>query len=104
MTNTLLALYNQPEDPAAFDRHYEETHTELGLAFPGLQSFSGTRPGPGADGSPAPYYFVAILTFDDEDALSAALASPAGEAAVADLANFAGAGVTLLHGPTTLYK
>ena len=50
MTNTLLALYNQPEDPEAFDQHYQQTHSRLGLALPGLRSFSGTRPGPTADG------------------------------------------------------
>jgi uncharacterized protein (TIGR02118 family) len=99
-----MALYDQPEDPAAFDQHYEETHSQLGLALPALRSFSGTRPAPGPDGSPPPYYFVAVLTFDDQDALHAALASPEGAATVADLANFAGAGVTLLNGESMTYK
>ena len=104
MTHTLLALYNQPEDAAAFDRHYESTHSKLGLAFPGLRAFTGTHPGPDADGKPSTYYFIAALTFDDEDALNSALSGPEGEAAVADLANFASAGVTLLSGPTVVYS
>lgn len=103
MTHTLLVLYNQPEDPAAFDRHYEGTHSGLGLAFPGLRSFTGTHPVPGPDGTPAAYYFIAALAFDDQAALDSALGSPEGAAAVADLANFAGAGVTLLTGATTTY-
>lgn len=104
MTHALMALYNHPPDAAAFDRHYEATHSNLALALPGLRSFSGTRPGPGPDGAPSSYYFVAVLTFDDQEALATALASPEGESAVADLANFAGAGVTLLSGDSTIYR
>lgn len=104
MTSTLYACYHHPEDPAAFDRHYSDTHAALGLALPGLRSFTGTHPGPGADGGPAPYYFIACLTFDDDDALAAALAGPEGQAAIDDLAVFAGAGVDLMTGPTTTYR
>ena len=104
MSHTLFALYNHPEDPDAFDSHYAQTHSTLALAFPGLRSFTGTHPGPGADGSPSPYYFIAVLSFDDEGALNAALSGPEGAAAVADLANFAGAGVTLVNGATIVYR
>lgn len=104
MTATLLACYRHPEDPAAFDRHYADVHSKLGEALPGLRSYTGTHPGPGPDGTPAPYYFVAALHFDDEAAMQAALGGEAGRAAVADLPNFAGAGVDLLMGPTTTYQ
>lgn len=104
MTSTLLACYRLPTDPEAFDRHYQEVHSRLGLALPGLRSFTGTKPGPGPDGAPAPYYFVAALSFDDDGALAAALAGPEGAAAVADLAEFAGAGVDLMTGPTVTYS
>ncbi len=40
-----------------------------------------------------------MLTFDDEAAFGAAMAGEEGKAAVADLANFAGAGATMLTGP-----
>ena len=103
MTSTLYALYSHPEDPQAFDRHYAETHSGLGLALPGLRSFTGTHPGPQPDGSPSPYYFIAALTFDDDATMAAALGGPEGQAAVDDLANFAGAGVALMTGPTTTY-
>jgi uncharacterized protein (TIGR02118 family) len=104
MTSTLYACYRQPTDPAAFDRHYDDVHAGLALAFPGLRSFTRTKPGPGPDGSPAAYYSIAALTFDDDQALAAALAGPEGAAAVADLANFAGAGVDLMNGPTLTYS
>lgn len=104
MTSTLFACYSHPVDPQAFDRHYDETHSRLGLALPGLRSFTGTRPGPGPDGAPAPFYFIAVLTFVDDEALATALAGDEGAAAVADLANFAGAGVALMTGPTATYS
>lgn len=104
MTSTLYACYRAPADPEAFDRHYAEVHSRLGLAFPGLRSFTGTHPGPGPDGSPPAYYFIAALSFDDDAALGAALGGPEGKAAVDDLANFAGAGVDLMAGPTTTYS
>lgn len=103
MTHTLMALYNQPQDADSFDRHYEETHAKVALTLPGLRSFTSTRPGPGPDGSPAPYYLVAALTFEDQAALGAAMASPEGQATVEDLTNFAGAGVTILTGADTVY-
>jgi uncharacterized protein (TIGR02118 family) len=103
MTATLLACYSHPEDPAAFDKHYAEVHAELGRALPGLQSFTGTHADPGPDGSPAPYYFVAVLTFGDAETMGAALSGPEGAAAVADLKNFAGAGVHLITGTTTTF-
>lgn len=104
MTATLFACYHRPEDPAAFDRHYADVHAGLGLALPGLRSFTGAHPGPAPDGSAPAYYFIAQLTFDDADALGAALSGPEGAAAVADLANFAGAGVDLMMGPSTTYR
>lgn len=104
MTSTLYACYRHPEDEAAFDRHYQQVHSRLGLALPGLRSFTGTHPTAGPDGAPPPYYFIAALTFDDDAAMGAALSGPEGKAAVDDLANFAGAGVDLMTGSTTTYS
>jgi uncharacterized protein (TIGR02118 family) len=103
VTASLIACYRRPEDPEAFDRHYAEVHSRLGLALPGVRSFTGTHPRPGPDGSPPAYYFVAVLSFDDTEAMDAALSGPEGKAAVADLRNFAGAGVDLMTGPTAVY-
>ncbi len=104
MAHTLMALYHHPADPEAFDRHYESVHSKLALEFPGLRSFTGTHLTPGPDGAPPPYYFVAVLSFDDQAGFEAALAGPEGKAAVDDLANFATAGVDLVNGPTAVYS
>ncbi len=94
----LTALYNHPEDPAAFDRHYDGTHAPLAKKLPGLQRFTVQRPGPDPEGNKPQYHLVAVLEFADEAAFGAAMGGPEGEAAVADLANFAGAGMTMLAG------
>jgi hypothetical protein len=57
-------------------------------------SSAACRSWPRSPGS-APY-LVAILNFDSMADLSAALASPEGQAAAADLPNFASGGATLL--------
>ena len=94
----LLALYNQPEDPAAFDKHYNEVHIPIAKKLPGLQRYTVSHPGPDADGKAPLYYLVAVLEFADGAALGTALNSPEMGAAAEDLGNFAGAGITLLTG------
>jgi uncharacterized protein (TIGR02118 family) len=94
----LTALYKHPEDTAAFDKHYREVHAVLASKMPGLRKYTMSWSGPGPDGAQPPFYLVAVLYWDSEAEGQAGLGSPEGEAAVADLANFAGAGVDILLG------
>ena len=94
----LTALYNHPEDPAAFDKHYDEVHAPLAKKLPGLQRFTVSRPAHGPDGAKPAYHLVAVLEFADAAAFQAGMAGAEGQAAVADMENFAGAGVTMLTG------
>lgn len=103
MTYQLIVLYHRPDDPAAFDAYYESRHAPLATRIVGLRSYSVMRPGPGPDGSPPAEHLVASLVFDDEAGLAAGMGSLEGEAAVADLENFATGGVTLLTGEVTTY-
>ena len=91
----VLVLYNTPADPAAFDSYYHATHVPLANKIPGLRSYV-INDGPVTAIAGAAPYLVAQLTFDSKEAVQAALASPAGKIAAADLPNFASAGVTLL--------
>jgi uncharacterized protein (TIGR02118 family) len=92
----LLVLYNQPADPAAFDRYYFETHIPIVKKIAGLQSYSVNSGTPMMlVGSISPY-LIAELEFDNMAVLQTAMASQEGQAAAADVANFAQAGVTLL--------
>jgi uncharacterized protein (TIGR02118 family) len=94
----LTALYNHPADAEAFDKHYEEVHAPLAQKVPGLKRFTISRPAPDAEGNKPAFHLVAVLEFEDEAAFGAGMSGPEGAAAVADLENFAGAGVTMLTG------
>ncbi len=91
----VLVLYNTPADPAAFDRYYRERHIPLANKIPALRGYSISSGAVQALSGSAPY-LVAILNFDSMADLRAALASPEGQAAAADLPNFASGGATLL--------
>jgi uncharacterized protein (TIGR02118 family) len=92
----LVVAYGPPEDPAACDQHYRETHAPLAQKIPNLRRFEAGKVLGTADGSPPPYYFIAELLFEDSDELQAALGSSEGQAAAADVATFASGGATLM--------
>jgi uncharacterized protein (TIGR02118 family) len=91
----LIVLYGKPEDPSAFDAHYAGTHAPLAEKIPNLKRYEHGKALSSADGSEAPYYYVADLSFDDSDALQAGLSSAEGQAAAGDVANFASGGATM---------
>ncbi|WP_454787802.1 EthD family reductase [Mycolicibacterium lutetiense] len=91
----ISVCYRKPSDPAAFDRHYADTHTPLTLMIPGLAGFTTGKPRSLMAGRDAPYYMVASLSFNSAEELKVALKSPEMAAASADVANFATGGVTL---------
>ena len=91
----LLVLYNTPADAAAFDSYYHQTHVPLAKKIPGLRSYTINDGAVHAIAGVAPY-LVAVLKFDSMADINAALGSAEGQAAAADLPNFASAGATLL--------
>jgi uncharacterized protein (TIGR02118 family) len=86
----LVAVYRKPDDVAAFDKHYFETHLPLATKMPGLIKSEIEK----GVGSPMPDlevpHLAAHMYFQDMAALKAALASPEGKAAGKDLMGFAG--------------
>lgn len=93
----LLIMYNRPQDPEAFERYYFGTHVPIFGKAPGIQAIVFSRsPVTTVVAGPSDVYLIAEVTFASMGALQAALSSEAGQAAVADLPNFAGAGVTIL--------
>ena len=94
MAARLVALYQQPEDPAAFDAHYHDVHAPIILRYPGIRELRTTRVEPIGPRS-TPYYLKAEMVFDTRADLDAAIASEAGIESARDLRNFAMSGVTL---------
>ena len=88
----LLVLYNLPDDPMAFDRHYNEIHIPIAKRLPGLLRYTVSRNlAPGAQ-----HYLVAELDWEDMMSAQAALSSPIGAEATADVARFATTGASTL--------
>ena len=96
----LFAIYQQPEDAAAFDKYYYNTHVPLAKSIPGLRSYEVTRGDVMGMAGKHSAYLVAVLEFDSLAAIGAAMASPEGQATAADLANFASSGVDVMMGDT----
>ena len=96
MVHRLVVSYGQPEDPAAFDAYYRETHAPLALQQPGLVRLTYGHASSLDPRQTAPYV-IAELDFDSEEAMNASMASPEGRAAGKDIANFATGGATFVH-------
>ena len=92
----LLVLNGQPKDPAAFDKYYRETQIPIAKRMKGLKKWTiGKVPGT-PDGKPAPFYYVADLYLESRTDFEQLLAWPEGQAAVADVPNYATGGATFL--------
>jgi len=92
----LMVLYGHPTSAADFEKYYTGTHMPLAEKVAGVRrwefaKFTGTP-----DGGRSPYYRSAELYFDDVAQMQAVLASPEAERTVADIANFATGGVTIM--------
>lgn len=94
----LIALYNVPDDPEAFDAHYRDVHAGIVARYPNLRDVRLTKPA-GVAGRPAPFHLMAEMAFDSAADLDEALMSEAGAESARDLRNFAGAGVALFIAP-----
>ena len=100
----VIVLYNQPKDPAAFEKYYAEAHVplfashaqEIGVTRVELVKFTAT-----IDGKVPTLYREADLRFESREALDKGVATPGFKAVAADLANFATGGVTVLIGQKT---
>ena len=93
----LLVLYGQPKDPAAFDKYYRDTHVPIARRMKGLKKWTIGKVQGTPDGEPAPFYYIADLYMETREDFDQLLASPEGQAAVADVPNYATGGALLLH-------
>jgi uncharacterized protein (TIGR02118 family) len=94
----LTVLYGQPADAAAFEDYYKNIHTPIAAKMSGYERVEFTKFIDGSEGQKAAHYRMAEFWFKNFEALQATMNSPAGQAAGADLGNFATGGVQLLIG------
>jgi uncharacterized protein (TIGR02118 family) len=90
------ALYGHPADPAAFERHYHPVHMPIAAKMPNLMRYETALFLPNPDGSKPAYYRIFEAWYESAEMMQGSMASPEGQATVADLANFASGGVTIL--------
>ena len=74
----LVVCYGAPEDPGDFDRHYTETHVPLVHKIPNLQRFEHGKVLGSPDGTAAPYYYLAELSFREFRGLAGRDGEPRG--------------------------
>jgi uncharacterized protein (TIGR02118 family) len=85
-----LVLYDRPDDPEAFERHYRDVHIPLASKLPGLRRYTISRNTAPIRGEPC--YLIAELDWDDMAALRHAFQTPEGRATAADVSELAGPG------------
>ncbi len=94
----VTVLYGHPVSPELFETYYSETHLPLVSKTQGIVKSELTMFGANPDASAPAYYRMAELYFNGSTEMQQALDSPEGKATVADLANFATGGATILFG------
>ncbi|MBV1700865.1 MAG: EthD family reductase [Hyphomicrobiales bacterium] len=92
----LVAVYKAPKDKAKFDQYYYSTHVPLAKKIPGLRGYEVSHGPIGLPVEAGNVHLVALLEFDNADAIRAALGTPEGQAAANDLGNFADGGVDMM--------
>jgi uncharacterized protein (TIGR02118 family) len=92
----LVVMYKTPNDAAAFDKYYADKHIPIAKKIPGLRKYEISQGPVATPAGPSSYHLVALLHFDNLIAIQAAFGSAEGQAAVADVPNFATGGADIL--------
>ena len=93
----LTVLYGHPDDPEAFDRYYREVHIPIAKTMKGLKGWTIGKCEAAEPGTKPAYYLIVGLYAESREAMEAILASPEGQATIADVPKFATGGVTFLY-------
>jgi len=91
----VMAVYKTPRDPAAFDKYYFEKHVPIAKNIPGLRKYEVSKGPVATPAGPSGLHLIGVLHFDDMAAVQKAFASTEGQAAAADVQNFATGGADL---------
>ena len=98
----LTVLYGYPTDPVEFDRYYKEVHIPIARRMRGLKGWTiGKCESLNPAERPA-YYMIVGLYADSRADLEKIIASPEGQATVADVPCFATGGATFLFDDETV--
>lgn len=90
----VVVVYGKPDDVELFEGYYRTKHIPLAMQLPNCASLETALAVSGPEGEPATFYRIATLTFNSEADMVACMNSEVGQAAFADIANFATGGAT----------
>jgi uncharacterized protein (TIGR02118 family) len=88
----LTVLYGHPTDPAEFDRYYHSVHVPVARRMQGLKGWTIGKCQSAVAGQSAPYYMIVGLYAATRADLESIIASPEGQATIADVTRFATGG------------
>jgi len=89
MLKKVFLVHKRPDmDAAEFRRYWRASHGPIAAKIPGLRKYIQNDSIGDSDGEPPAYDGFAELWFDSAEAFDQGLASPEGQAALADAANF----------------
>jgi uncharacterized protein (TIGR02118 family) len=91
-----MVLYGHPKDPAEFEKYYAETHMPIAAQIKDVRRFELAKVTEAPGGGAPAFYRMAELYFDDPQHMDRVMATLEAQKTVADLANFATGGVTVL--------
>ena len=91
----LVVLYGEPKSPVEFEKYYADIHLPIAAQMKGVRRIELAKATRTPEGAP-PFYRMAELYFDDAAHMQSVMGSPEGKKTVADLANFATGGVTVM--------
>ena len=98
----LTVLYGHPTDSDEFDRYYHEVHIPIARKMKGLKGWTIGKCQSATEGQPPPYYMIVGLYADTRAELETIIASPEGQATIADVPRFATGGCTFLFDDETV--
>lgn len=98
----LTVLYGHPADPAEFDRYYHEVHIPIARRMKGLKGWTIGKCQSFDPADRPAYYMIVGLYADTRADLERVIASPEGQATVADVPRFATGGATFLFDDETV--
>ena len=92
----ITVIYDNPDDPAAFESSYETEQLDAARQIPGYIRFETSKVWPKEDGSPTPAYRMIDLYFTDYAAASAAVTTPQAGSFFESMARLSTGGVRVL--------
>ena len=96
MATKITVIYDNPVDPAEFERGYAKDQVALAKSLPNVLRVESSKVWPKEDGTPTPAYRLLDLYFADYDAASEAVRTPQAPALFSSISELATGGVRIV--------